>query len=119
MSTLRGKVNGNASDEPTGPYLQLKQRLKLHLGDLVQQHSRQHQKSAVSRDTAINLLQKAVQAGRNGLVPSGISEDDQQRAIREVVDDVMGYGPLDIFLSDPTISEIMINGAKEILIERE
>ena len=32
--------------------------------------------------------------------------------------DIVGYGPLEPFLNDPEITEIMVNGAKSIFIER-
>src|SRR5579871_682215 len=36
----------------------------------------------------------------------------------EVLDEVFGLGPLEPLLRDPTISDILVNGAKEIYIER-
>src|SRR5207247_4424377 len=37
----------------------------------------------------------------------------------ELADDILGYGPLERLLSDDSISEIMVNGANEIWIERQ
>ncbi len=37
---------------------------------------------------------------------------------REVLDEMAGYGPLQPFLDDPSISEIMVNGPRQIFIER-
>jgi pilus assembly protein CpaF len=42
----------------------------------------------------------------------------RQRLLKEVVDDVIGYGPIQPFLNDPSISEIMVNGWEHIFIER-
>jgi pilus assembly protein CpaF len=36
----------------------------------------------------------------------------------EVMDEVVGYGPLEGLLADPDISEIMVNGPKKIFVER-
>lgn len=36
----------------------------------------------------------------------------------QIKHDVMGYGPLEEFLNDPTVTEIMVNNAKSIYIER-
>ncbi len=36
----------------------------------------------------------------------------------ELVDDVGGLGPLEPLLADPTISEIMVNGASRVFVER-
>lgn len=48
-----------------------------------------------------------------------LSEDDKKRIISELVDEFTGFGPIEIFLKDPSITEIMINGPKKIYIEKE
>jgi pilus assembly protein CpaF len=50
---------------------------------------------------------------------SGLSRDDRERLATEIADDVFGYGPLERLMTDPTISEIMVNGPDEIWVERE
>jgi len=49
---------------------------------------------------------------------AALSTEEQHRLIREVSDDVLGYGPLQRLLDDPTITEIMVNGVDAIYIER-
>ena len=36
----------------------------------------------------------------------------------EILDEVFGLGPLEPLLQDPTISDILVNGAKEVYVER-
>jgi pilus assembly protein CpaF len=48
----------------------------------------------------------------------GLSRDDRQRLEAEIADDIFGYGPLERLLADPSVSEIMVNGPKDIWIER-
>src|SRR5215207_8060070 len=48
----------------------------------------------------------------------GLSRDDRERLGGEIADDIFGYGPLERLLGDETISEIMVNGAGDIWIER-
>lgn len=44
---------------------------------------------------------------------------NQQRLLsNQVLDDLLGFGPLEALLADPEISDIMINGAKQIYVER-
>lgn len=38
---------------------------------------------------------------------------------REVVDAIFNYGPIQVFLNDPEVSEIMVNGCKHVYIERK
>jgi len=49
----------------------------------------------------------------------GLSRDDRERLLGEITDDVVGYGPLERVLSDESVSEIMVNGAHEIWVERQ
>jgi pilus assembly protein CpaF len=48
-----------------------------------------------------------------------ISAADRAELIANVTDDVLGYGPINKFLSDPTVTEIMVNGPDQVFIERE
>jgi pilus assembly protein CpaF len=50
-----------------------------------------------------------------GTLPGPI---DQERLLQELMNDTLGLGPLENLLRDNTISDILINGAKEIFIER-
>ena len=47
-----------------------------------------------------------------------LSLADRERLIEEVLDEVFGFGPLEILLRDPSISDILINGPKVIFVER-
>jgi pilus assembly protein CpaF len=47
-----------------------------------------------------------------------VTRQDKQRIVETVVNDVLGLGPLEQLLNDPEITEIMINGAKQIYIEQ-
>ncbi len=48
----------------------------------------------------------------------GLSRDQRSATIREVLDEALGLGPLERLLEDPTVTEIMVNGAKMIYIEK-
>lgn len=43
---------------------------------------------------------------------------DRTRVAKEVADDVLGHGPLETFLRDPEVSEIMVNGYDQVYVER-
>lgn len=43
---------------------------------------------------------------------------ERERLIDEVLDETFGFGPLEVLLKDPTISDIMINGPHKIYVER-
>jgi pilus assembly protein CpaF len=47
-----------------------------------------------------------------------LSVTDRARLAQEVVDEVLGHGPIEPYLRDSTVSEIMVNGPDQIYIER-
>lgn len=47
-----------------------------------------------------------------------LSNDERQRLVRQISDDVLGYGPLQPLLDDPSLTEIMVNGPDQIFVER-
>ena len=47
-----------------------------------------------------------------------LSRRDKAAIIQEVSEDVLGLGPLDAFLRDPEVTEIMVNNAETIYVER-
>ncbi len=44
--------------------------------------------------------------------------DERQRVVEDVIDEVLGYGPIDPFLRDDTVTEVMVNGHDQVFIER-
>ena len=47
-----------------------------------------------------------------------VTGEERSRLVGEMVHDVTGFGPLEPLLADPTITEVMVNGASHIYIER-
>ena len=43
---------------------------------------------------------------------------DRSRIAQEVADDILGYGPLEPYLRDPDVTEVMVNGPEDIYVER-
>jgi pilus assembly protein CpaF len=43
---------------------------------------------------------------------------DRARVAQEIADDILGHGPLEPYLRDPEVSEIMVNGHDQIYVER-
>jgi pilus assembly protein CpaF len=43
---------------------------------------------------------------------------ERERLIDEVLDETFGFGPLEMLLKDPTISDILINGPHKLYVER-
>jgi pilus assembly protein CpaF len=43
---------------------------------------------------------------------------ERERLIDEVLDETFGFGPLEVLLKDPTVSDILINGPQKVYVER-
>lgn len=46
------------------------------------------------------------------------SREERQKLVKEVLEEALGLGPLEDMLADPAISEIMVNGANKIFVEK-
>src|SRR5688572_20050637 len=44
---------------------------------------------------------------------------DRENVVQDVLHEVFGLGPLEVLLQDPTISDILVNRASQVFIERE
>lgn len=47
-----------------------------------------------------------------------LSTQERQALAEEILHDVMGFGPIEPYLADPTVTEVMVNGLDDIYIER-
>jgi pilus assembly protein CpaF len=47
-----------------------------------------------------------------------LSSEERARLTAELADDVLGLGPLQRLLDDPTVSEIMVNGPESVYVEQ-
>ena len=48
-----------------------------------------------------------------------LARQERQRLFESIVAEILGFGPLEPLLADETITEIMVNGPKNIYIERK
>jgi len=73
-----------------------------------------------SRLTQSELEQKVRQTLQEVLAQDDtpLTVADRARIAQEIADDILGYGPLEPYLRDPDITEVMVNGFDSIYIER-
>ena len=43
---------------------------------------------------------------------------EREKLIEEILDETLGFGPLEVLLKDPTISDILVNGPYQVYVER-
>jgi pilus assembly protein CpaF len=66
------------------------------------------------REAIAELLEEIYTGTKLRLAPSL-----KQQLFRDVLDDILGYGPIQSLLEDPGITEIMVNRHDQVYIERE
>lgn len=47
-----------------------------------------------------------------------LTAPERHRLVQEIIDDVLGLGPLQKFLNEPAVTEIMVNGPDKVYVER-
>lgn len=48
-----------------------------------------------------------------------IGSDDLARLVNDIQNEITGFGPLEVLLKDPTVSDILVNSAKSVFVERK
>jgi pilus assembly protein CpaF len=66
----------------------------------------------------IELLSQRLAAiyGASGL---SLPESARQQLFVQIVDDILGYGPIEPLLADPTVTEVMVNGPNLVYAEHQ
>ncbi|MBV9625474.1 MAG: CpaF family protein [Acidobacteria bacterium] len=71
------------------------------------------QRDEYTRGQVLSVIQELVANLRTPL-----SGRERERLSLEVLDEVFGLGPLEPLLQDPTINDILVNGPKQVYVER-
>ncbi|MDD4617435.1 MAG: CpaF family protein [Alphaproteobacteria bacterium] len=80
----------------------------------------------IDTSLAARLPREALSSDLTSLVADLLTETkiqlnaaERAELVKELLDDMLGLGPLEPLLDDETISEIMVNGAKQVFIENQ
>ena len=49
---------------------------------------------------------------------AALNAQERKRLVQDILDEVMGLGPLEPLLADPTVSDILVNGPHQVFVER-
>jgi pilus assembly protein CpaF len=96
-------------------YYELKTRIHDRLIDLIDLSLIDSIDHHTLRSEIRSLVEKILQEEENG-VPLNLRE--REKIFEEIQHEVMGLGPLEPFLQDPSVSDILVNTYRHIYVER-
>lgn len=99
-------------------YAELKRSVKQEMLERVGYDEVSRMAVAVSSERSREELRPAIEAVLNARETVSLTAQEQARIVREILDDVVGLGPLQELLDDDSVSEIMVNGCDAIFFER-
>jgi pilus assembly protein CpaF len=89
----------------------LHSKLAQELGTILyQQDLEQERLKALVRDNLTRLLREET---------TPMSKAEKDRLLADLESDVLGHGPIEEFLQDANVTEVMVNGPREIYVESE
>ncbi len=92
-------------------------RQKIH-GQLIDELGAVLYDKRLSEDELRTKVGDSLQAALNRET-TPISAVDRAQLLSDVSDDILGYGPIDRHLHDPSVTEVMVNGPGRVFVERE
>jgi pilus assembly protein CpaF len=107
--TLRGRDGDRRSD----PYAELKTRIH-HA--CIARLGPELFASEASGDIAERVLRAVME--QLALDRTPLTREERRKLVREIADDILGYGPLEPYLRDEAVTEIMVNGPNQVYVER-
>lgn len=99
--------------EPARHFQQLKTRLHRQIVDAIDMSKAGELGEAEFRRQLEALAQHLVTRPENGLAAS-----DRPRMVRELMDEIYGFGPIQELMDDPSVSDVLVNGADSVFVER-
>mgnify|MGYP001231013695 CR=1 FL=1 len=109
-----------AAPAKTDPYQNLKS--KIHKRIIGEMSSEANKQLLMANNPDQNALEFFVAKVANEVMDvetPPVLRNDRNKIILEVVDEVLGFGPIDPLLKDDAVSEIMVNGPEQVYAERK
>ena len=99
------------TDGPADPYAELKTRVHHACIAKLGPH-------LFTTDTSENLNERVLREVTEQLAldRTPLTREERRRIVREITDDILGYGPLEPLLRDDSVTEVMVNNFDRIFI---
>lgn len=97
------------------------QELKLEIHHRIVTDMNLEQQQLLTRGTDRGTVEQVISGYCNRVLdenPFVVPRGDRQAIISDIIDEILGLGPIEPLLKDETITEVMINGPKNIFVEQ-
>lgn len=114
-SQVTGKVKKFTRVEKQDPLRELKQKMFHKVVEEINPNDIENQKDSEELEKKIaELIEKSLMEENTPL-----SKSDKKKIISEVIDETIGFGPINALIHNPDVSEIMVNGPKQVYVEQK
>ncbi|WKY48741.1 CpaF family protein [Eubacteriaceae bacterium ES3] len=111
-----GPKEGNDEGKRETPRVDIYQSLKNRVHQEVINEINSSKVEEISKENSAEILRilEAVMS----IEAENVNRMDRERITEELLNEIIGYGPLETLLNDPDVTEIMVNGYNRIYIEK-
>lgn len=112
-----------AAEQPTAPaavspsldaYIRLKNKLHLQILDKVDLASLEAMSDLRLRQEIATLVERMLAEN-----PAPINDHERRSLVRDIQNEMLGLGPLELLMADPTVSDILVNSYNQVYVERK
>src|SRR5438552_6941579 len=94
-------------------YRRIKSRLHTRLLEEIDLESLNRLSEDIARERVRDAIREMLNREKTPL-----TLPEREQMVIEIVDELFGYGPLESLLADPTVSDILVNGCRNVYVER-
>lgn len=116
--TETANTKTSASTLPEDPYRELKTKIHNHLLnelelEVLSEDKKEAEDQQLKQDIK-ELTQEVIEAEEVHISPG-----DRRKVIQDIIDEIIGFGPINGLLEDPEVTEVMVNGPDQVYVERD
>ena len=100
-------------------YQAIKKKIKTHIIDEVPDDLQRVISQSSADQKELRRLVEGMCADAIKDNPFAIPLGDRERLVEELISEILGLGPIEPLLKDPSVTEVMVNGPDSIYIERK
>ena len=111
---LQAVNDANQSHFASEAYKLLKGRMHLKLLDKFDLTVLESLPPAMLRQEIASMVERLLQDE-----PAAINDIERRSLIRDIQHEMLGFGPIELLMADPTVSDILVNSYQQVYVERK